>query len=170
VTSWLSDRLCSVSKSSIADNIGTTHNGTVPYQKEYCVNSNLQPQVDAHQISLDLDGLDDLLVVSPQVIEVVQEEDIPAEERQLLLSLLDQIASVNTAVDEARDRLAAANERMSSLATIVQLQTGQLELLSHYQNQAARAVSLERHIAELEAENANLKQTWWRRLLSVFKK
>lgn len=143
------------------------------------MSSNPQPKIDTHQISLDLDGLDDFLEATQEIIEapeveiiasqIAETEEIPDEERTLLLKLLGQVSDVNSAVEEARDRLAAANERMTSLATVVQLQTGQLELLSHYQNQAARTTSLERQIAELQLQNMKLNQVWWRRLIAFFK-
>src|SRR5580693_1371645 len=110
------------------------------------MNSNLKPQEDAHQISLDLDGLDDFLETMPEIVEAESAVDVTVTgnasahdetnaegpgERELMLRLLDQVAWINSSVDAARDRLAAANERMSSLTTVVQLQTGQFEMLAH---------------------------------------
>ncbi|HEY9715205.1 MAG TPA: hypothetical protein V6C72_17170 [Chroococcales cyanobacterium] len=131
------------------------------------MNSNLKPQVDAHQISLDLEGLDDFLESSQHQVEVAEEE---SQEKSLLLQLMDRVVTVNQSVEEARERLSAANERMSALHTVVQVQTGQLELLSHYQNQAARVTSLERQINQLQEENARLKQSWFNKLLALFQR
>ena len=134
--------------------------------------SNLKAQVDAHQISLDLDGLDEFLEAAPADIEVLQPDAVePADmgEKQLMLRLLQEVIDVNAAVEAARERLTAANERMNSLNTVVQIQTTQLEMLGHYQSQAARVTSLEREIVALKAENAKLKQVWWRRISAWFK-
>ena len=141
--------------------------------------SNLRPKEDPHQISLDLDGLDEFLESMPEIVETESAIDVtvtgtePAPEqantedqgeRQLMLQLLEQVAWINSSVDAARDRLAAANERMSSLTTVVQLQTGQFEMLAHYQSQAARVVTLERQVLLLTEENDKLKRPWWKKL------
>ena len=107
-------------------------------------NANLQPQIDYHQVSVDLDGLDDLLEGTPVQVEAISEETAEQADRRQILLLLDQIINVNSCVDDARQRLAAANERMNSLTTVVQLQTEQLEMLNHFQNRAARVSELKK--------------------------
>lgn len=142
------------------------------------MNSNLKPKEDAHQISLDLDGLDDFLETMPEFVEAESAVDVTVSaqseqtstteedgsERQLMLQLLEQVAWINSSVDAARERLAAANERMSSLTTVVQLQTGQFEMLAHYQSQGARVATLERQVLLLTEENEKLKRPWWKKL------
>ncbi len=133
-------------------------------------NANLQPQIDYHQVSVDLDGLDDLLEGTPVQVEAISEETAEQADRRQILLLLDQIINVNSCVDDARQRLAAANERMNSLTTVVQLQTEQLEMLNHFQNRAARVSELEEEIVTLKAANEKLRSTWWRKILSFFKR
>ena len=133
-------------------------------------NANLQPQIDYHQVSIDLDGLDDFLVGTPVQADAISEETAELADRKLILQLLDQIINVNRCVDDARQRLSAANERMNSLTTVVQLQTEQLELLNHFQNRAARVNELEEEIVTLKADNLKLSSTWWRKILSFFKR
>jgi len=133
-------------------------------------NANLQPQIDYHQVSVDLDGLDDFLEGTPVQVEAISEETAEQADRRQILQLLDQIININRSVDDARQRLAAANERMNSLTTVVQLQTEQLELLNHFQNRAARVTELEEEIVTLKADNEKLRSTWWRKILSFFKR
>ncbi len=133
-------------------------------------NANLQPQIDYHQASVDLDGLDDLLEGTPVQVEAISEETAEQADRRQILLLLDQIINVNRCVDDARQRLAAANERMNSLTTVVQLQTEQLEMLNHFQNRAARVSELEEEIVTLKATNEKLRSTWWRKILSFFRR
>ena len=38
-------------------------------------NANLQPQIDYHQVSVDLDGLDDFLEGTPVQVEAISEEN-----------------------------------------------------------------------------------------------
>ena len=134
--------------------------------------SNLKRKVDAHQISLDLEGLDEFLEASPAEVELVTVEPVvdgASEDNKLILRLLQEVIEVNAAIEVTRERLAAANERMTSLHTVVQLQTKQLEMMAHYQSQAARVTALEHEIDLLKFENAKLKQVWWRRIINWFK-
>jgi hypothetical protein len=86
----------------------------------------------------------------------------------MMLKLLERVHEVNAAVEEARARITQANERMTTLAAVLQLQTDQLELMAHYQSQAARAAALEIRVANLEQENRELKQPFWKKLLLRF--
>jgi hypothetical protein len=124
--------------------------------------SNLQPQIDAHQISLDLEGLDELLtgVVEPPTADG-ETVAYPASETAMIMLLLEQVRLLNDHVCEAKERLISANERMASLATVVSLQTRQLESLPHYEAESAKIAGLERNIVLLERENEMLRQPWW---------
>jgi hypothetical protein len=129
------------------------------------MNSNLQPQIDAHQISLDLEGLEELLtgIVEPATFDNTTAA-APASETAMIMLLLEQVRLLNEHVYEAKERLISANERMASLATVVTLQTRQLESLPHYEAEAARIAVLERNIVLLEHENEVLRQPWWIKL------
>lgn len=138
---------------------------------------NLQPRLDAHQISLDLDGLDEFLEVASDYTEGIvavsaqeSKEQQEGNERELILQLLDQIVCVNQSVEDARRRLVAANERMNSLTTVVHLQTEQLEMLNHFQNRAAKVTELEGQIDRLAKENERLRLNWWQKLLMRLRK
>jgi hypothetical protein len=96
-------------------------------------------------------------------VQITSSEE-EGSERELMLQLLNQVVWVNNSVDAARERLAVANERMNSLTTAVQLQTGQFEMLAHYQSQAARVATLERQVLLLAEENERLKRPWWKKL------
>lgn len=130
------------------------------------MNSNLRPQVDAHQISLDLDGLDDLLEgrVGSLPDKTEHPVSVPQSETEIILLLLEQVRLLNQHVCEAKERLISANERMGSLASVVKLQTRQLESLPYFEAEAAKVKALERNIALLERENETLRQPWWIRL------
>jgi uncharacterized protein HemY len=132
---------------------------------------NLQPQFDAHQSSLDLEGLDELLtgVVEPPIADG-ETAVSPESETAMIMLLLEQIRLLNDHVCEAKERLISANERMASLATVVGLQTRKLESLPHYEAEAAKISGLERNIILLERENEMLRQPWWTRLLRFITK
>jgi hypothetical protein len=59
---------------------------------------------------------------------------------------------------------------MASLATVVSLQTRQLEQLPHFEAEAAKVTRLERNIVLLERENEILRQPWWVRLMNWIRK
>jgi len=135
------------------------------------MNSNLQPQVDAHQISLDLEGLDELLAGAVESSTGPAEADVPPMgETEMIILLLEQVRLLNEHVSDAKERLVSANQRMASLATVVNLQGRQLESLFQYEAEAARVSVLERNIDLLERENEMLRQPWWQKFILWIKK
>jgi len=124
---------------------------------------NIKPQYesDRRDSALDLDGLEGLL--DPAHIEIA----VPVEksENELILQLLSQLCVVNELVKDTSERLMAANERLTSLAALVGIQNKQIELLTHYQAQAARATSLENQLAIIKLENERLRKPWWRKVM-----
>jgi uncharacterized protein YciW len=86
-------------------------------------------------------------------------------EHELILQLLNQLCLVNELVKDTSERLISANERLTSLAALVSIQNKQMELLTHYQAQAARATSLENQLAIIKLENERLKKPWWRKIM-----
>jgi len=136
------------------------------------MNSNLQPEVDAHQISLDLDGLEELLNGAEEfpVIEAEQAPPPLASETELIFRLLDQVRILNDHVDQAKERVISANDRMSSLVTMIEMQSSQLERMTHFQIRAGKVQGLERKLELLERENERLRGAWWRKLLFWAKK
>ncbi|HEY9777090.1 MAG TPA: hypothetical protein V6C81_25215 [Planktothrix sp.] len=133
------------------------------------MDSNLQPKVDAHQISLDLDGLEDLLSTTVEH-QVVEAQPVDEMESETILRLLRELTSVAELVNETRERLAAASERMGSMAAMIKLQAEQLELLSHYQGQATRVSGLEHKITLLKQELIRQRRPWYKKLYDVLTK
>ncbi len=115
--------------------------------------------VDHSQQAINLSGLEAFLE-QPHV------EPVPVEETetQMILRLLDQLYKVGELVRETSEKLVAANERLNSLSSLVTMQNKQMELLTHYQTQAARVGGLEHSLAMATAENERLKQAWWRKI------
>jgi hypothetical protein len=114
--------------------------------------------VDHSQQAIDLSGLEAFLE-QPQV-----EAPIEETETQMILRLLDQLYRVGELVKETSEKLVAANERLTSLSSLVTMQNKQMELLAHYQTQAARVSGLEHSLAMAAAENERLKRSWWRKI------
>jgi hypothetical protein len=116
-------------------------------------------ELDLHQSSIDLSGLESFLE-SPVTEEPVREET----ETQVILRLLEQLYRVGELVKDTSQRLVEAHERLNSLTALVTLQNKQMEILSHYQAQAARAAGLEHSLALALAENEKLKRSMWRKI------
>jgi hypothetical protein len=116
-------------------------------------------EVDLHRSSIDLSGLESFLE-SPVTEEPVAEET----ETQVILRLLEQLYRVGELVKDTSQRLTEAHERLNSLTALVSLQNKQMEILSHYQAQAARAAGLEHSLALALAENEKLKRSMWRKI------
>lgn len=125
------------------------------------MNTKPQYESDPHDRAIDLDGLEGLL--DQAHMEVSHEEQ--GSEHELILKLLNQLCLVNELVKDTSERLVLANERLTSLASLVTTQNKQIELLNHYQAQAARATSLENQLAIIKLENERLKQPFWRKIL-----
>lgn len=132
---------------------------------------NAQPnyQSDAHHDALDLSGLEGLLERA-EVTVVEPVESVEEAESLTIMRLLDELHRVMQLVQETSSRLMAANERMSSLSTLVTIQNKQLELLTHYQLQASKVAGLEARLAHVSAENERLKRPLWRKLVDRFKR
>lgn len=116
-------------------------------------------EVDTHKASIDLSGLETFLE-SPIDAEPEREET----ETQVILRLLDQLYRVGELVKDTSERLVEAHERLNSLTALVTSQNKQMEILSHYQAQAARAAGLEHSLAMALAENEKLKRSVWRKI------
>jgi hypothetical protein len=116
-------------------------------------------EVDLHQASIDLSGLESFLE-SPATEEPVREET----ETQVILRLLEQLYRVGELVKDTSQRLVEAHDRLNSLTALVSLQNKQMEILSHYQAQAARAAGLEHSLSLALAENEKLKRSMWRKI------
>jgi hypothetical protein len=121
-------------------------------------------EYDAHKASIDLSGLESFLE-SPAVAEPEREET----ETQVILRLLEQLYKVGELVKDTSERLVEAHEKLTSLTALVSLQNKQMEILSHYQAQAARAAGLEHSLAMALAENEKLKRSGWRKIFSWIK-
>ena len=116
-------------------------------------------ELDLHQSSIDLSGLESFLE-SPVTEEPEREET----ETQVILRLLEQLYRVGELVKDTSQRLVEAHERLNSLTALVSLQNKQMEILSHYQAQAARSAGLEHSLALALAENEKLKRSMWRKI------
>ena len=125
------------------------------------MNTKPQYEPDRRDSALDLDGLEGLL--DQAHVEIASPTD--KSEHELILQLLNQLCLVNELVKDTSERLIAANERLTSLAALVSIQNKQMELLTHYQAQAARATSLENQLAIIKLENERLKKPWWRKIM-----
>ncbi|HEY9712884.1 MAG TPA: hypothetical protein V6C72_05410 [Chroococcales cyanobacterium] len=132
------------------------------------MNTRPQYESDPRDRALDLDGLEGLLEQAH--MEVVSEGSSESSgntksENELILKLLNQLCLVNELVKDTSERLVLANERLTSLAALVTTQNKQIELLNHYQAQAARATSLENQLAIIKLENERLKKPLWRKIM-----
>ncbi len=120
------------------------------------MNTNPQKELQDHRDSLDLDGLESLL--DHAHLELAKPEALPTAELKLIQNLLEQLCRVTELVKDTGERLAGANERLNSLGVLVSTQGKQMELLEHYQTQAARTVSLEHQLAAAQAELEHLRR------------
>lgn len=117
------------------------------------MNSNAaKNQFHSHEENLDLDGLE--LLLDRAHLEIPKNEIVPAPEAKLVQNLLEQLIRVTELVKDTSDRLASAHQRLNTLSSLVTTQAKQMELLDHYQAQAARAVSLENQLSAANAELA----------------
>ena len=116
-------------------------------------------EVDARRASIDLSGLDSFLESRD-----LQEPEREETEAQVIFRLLDQLYRVGELVKDTSQRLTDAHERLNSLTALVSSQNKQMEILSHYQAQAARVAGLEHNLALVISENERLKQSGWRKI------
>jgi hypothetical protein len=122
-------------------------------------------EFDRERQAIDLEGLEAFLVQTEDPSSKDQSADAAEEsETQTVLRLLDQLYKVGELVRETSEKLVLANERLVSLSSQVAAQNKQMELLAHYQAQAARIGGLEHSLAMISAENERLKASWWRKI------
>jgi hypothetical protein len=128
------------------------------------MNSLSKFEVDARKASIDLSGLEKFLE-PPKALEAVQESEREETETEVIYRLLDQLYKVGELVTDTSQRLEEAHTRLTTLTALVTLQSKQLEILSHYQTQAAKVSDLEQNLAIALAENEKLKRSSWRKIL-----
>jgi len=120
-------------------------------------------EADLHQSAIDLSGLEKFLEAE-QSAKLEEVQEVVETETQVVLRLLDQLYKVGELVTDTSERLKDAHSRIDNLTTVIALQNKQMELLAHYQAQAARVGGLEHSLAMAAAENARLKQARWRKI------
>ena len=125
-------------------------------------------EFDRERQAIDLDGLEAFLVQTDNAgskNQLTGSTDGEEEsETQIILRLLDQLYKVGELVRETSEKLVSANERLITLSSQVTAQNKQMELLAHYQAQAARIGGLEHSLAMISAENERLKSSRWRKI------
>lgn len=125
------------------------------------MNTNRKQDLQSHDQSVDLEGLEGLL--DHAHVELAPPPE--PSEATVIQNLLEQLCRVNELVKDTSERLAGANERLNSLASIVSIQSKQMDLLSHYQAQAARTASLENQLAITNAELELHRRPVWKKLM-----
>lgn len=118
-------------------------------------------EFDKERQAINLDGLEAFLVQTEDFSPTSGDEE---SETQMVLRLLDQLYKVGELVTETSEKLAHANEKLVILSGQVAAQNKQMELLAHYQAQAARIGGLEHSLAMISAENERLKASKWRKI------
>jgi cell division septal protein FtsQ len=122
-------------------------------------------EFDKERRAIDLEGLEAFLVQTDDAgskdLSAFSNEE---SETQTVLRLLDQLYKVGELVRETSEKLVLANERLVTLSSQVAAQNKQMELLAHYQAQAARIGGLEHSLAMISAENERLKASRWRKI------
>jgi polysaccharide pyruvyl transferase WcaK-like protein len=121
-------------------------------------------EADLHRSAIDLSGLEKFLEAEQSAKNQEEVQEQVETETQVVLRLLDQLYKVGELVSDTSERLKQAHSRIDNLTTVITLQNKQVELLSHYQAQAARVGGLEHSLAMAMAENARLKQAGWRKI------
>lgn len=126
---------------------------------------NLNPKRDyqAHEDHLDLDGLE--LLLDHAHLEIPPVPVVPVSEAKMVQNLLEQLVRVTDLVKDTSERLSSAHQRLNQLSTLVTTQAKQMELLDHYQIQAARAASLENQLAAANAELDHHRQPLIKKVL-----
>ncbi len=127
------------------------------------MNTNQKKELQSHGDSLNLDGLEALL--DHAHLEIPKPPVTPETELKLVQNLLEQLCRVTELVKDTSERLAGANERLNGLGALVTTQGKQMELLEHYQAQAARTVSLENQLAAAKAELEHHRRPLLKRLI-----
>jgi hypothetical protein len=127
------------------------------------MNSKPKKEQQLHEDSLDLDGLE--LLLDHAHLEIPESPVAPISEAQLVQNLLTQLVRVTELVKDTSERLVGANERLTSLSALVTTQAKQMELLDHYQVQAARAASLENQLIAANIELEHHRRPLYRKLL-----
>ncbi|MFN8552237.1 MAG: hypothetical protein U0103_12175 [Candidatus Obscuribacterales bacterium] len=127
------------------------------------MNTNPKRNYQSHEDHLDLEGLE--LLLDHAHLEIPQVPVVPVSETKLVQNLLEQLVRVTDLVKDTSERLASAHQRLNQLSTLVTTQAKQMELLDHYQIQAARAASLENQLAAANAELEHHRQPLSRKLL-----
>lgn len=124
--------------------------------------SNAKKQLQPEGDSLDLDGLEMLLERAH--LEVAKPDFEPLQSDKLVEHLLEQLQQVTDLVNDTSTRLNDANERFKSLLELVETQEKQMELMHHYQTQAARTASVENELAAVQAELEYHRRPWMQKL------
>lgn len=140
--------------------------------------SNAQRQYEPYYDPADISGLEDLLendAQSTESLELPESAELASiDETREVLELLGAVAALSKMSENLGKSLAAAQDRLIALQTMVALQTEKIESLPYYQAQAAKVPNLEEQVYYLarqarclEDENAYLRQSWWKRFLSA---
>jgi len=152
--------------------------------------SHLKPKEDPHQISLDLNGLEEFLSADFEVQEVVAQpaavsvpvrpapapkaaKSLPAiepNEHDTILNLLYELSQASDMMRQTQSRVDQTQDRINSMQTMLDLQAQQLELLNYYQTQAARLPGLEHKMTLLKQEIIRIRRPWYQKFYDLLTK
>lgn len=125
--------------------------------------TNPKKELQSHEDILDLEGLE--LLLDHAHMEIPPTPVAPVSEAKLIQNLLEQLVRVTELVKDTSERLASAHQRLNTLSSLVTTQAKQMELLDHYQVQAARSASLENQLAAANIELEHHRQPLIKKLL-----
>lgn len=112
---------------------------------------------------LDLEGLEPLLTEG-----ATHSESSHSVKPNEIFELLDEISQLKEVVGRTNERLTATHKRFTGISTLFEIQSKQIEKLTHYQAEAAKVGVLEKELAAALAENQKLKGGFCYKLGSIF--